>query len=161
VLGLRHHGINESYIETIKKTDFIPARTPEKFFTFPEPSEEVKAKKFTLEDVKNMDAADERHIIMGVNGKVLRVAPPDEQLKKYMQTNFGMSMTFFLLLIFLVLGGKDVTYLMVKSLYDPTLPKVKKPEDVTELHERWAENQMGVFQGNSFYLSCCVNFFFL
>lgn len=41
-----------------------------------------------------------------------------------------------------LVGAKDITWVIMQTLFDPDLPRIDSPEEISTIHNEWAENQM-------------------
>lgn len=128
VLGMKHHGVDEEYIDSIfMHVPYIPNRKPEEYLQFPQ---EKEGKSLKSVSHKEYEKKSKKRSWFVVGDRIIQVGPHDPR-SGFMQ--WVQSRT---------IGQPDCTWTWLQTLYDPDLPECDGPDGVTHLHQSWAENQM-------------------
>jgi len=154
--GLKAYGIDEDYIlDEIMSIPFIPDRKPENYLRFPPakgcnscrnstnsanvkfPCLSVHAWNKECHKRLNKAARSKRPyerdlILFRLGDRAIQVDGVDASLCnpfcKWLRRN--------------VQGPQDSTWVVVQTLFDPDLPMIASAEEITSVHQSWAENQM-------------------
>lgn len=141
--GMKAYGVDEDYInDEIMGTAYIPSRGPEDYLRFP-PSDPDQAELASLSLpawnkechrrlAKAGKACDKTLILFRVGDHAVQVigddASPDNPFCVWLRDRLQ--------------GPQDSTWVIVQTLFDPDLPLIASPEEVTCIHQAWAENQL-------------------
>lgn len=126
--GLRHFGVDEAWIERACDRCSQPTRAPEDYLRAPQ-AEDPDA--LPVWDARELRAqAGEGPYRMALGERVVEVEV-HEQLHPIYHDIFGQ-----------MLSGDEVTLKMCMAIYEPDLPSVDGPDDITPAHQAWAENMV-------------------
>jgi len=130
ICGAEEHGVEKSYIDILKKVDYMPSKKLEAFLKLPAPLPEFKDKLYTIQEyeqlTKSVDPFSTKIIIFGCNKKVIKVTPQQAQIFQYAAHNLH--------------GLKDVVMFFVKNQSDPNLPAVNSEQDLIDIHRYYVED---------------------
>ena len=127
--GMRHHGVDEEYIQyQILNVNYLPDRKPEDYLQFPPLN--IKTKKLHHVTMKEYEKKAKARNWFIIGDRVIQVGEHDE------------SCAFMGWAQHHIIAKADCTFTILQTLYDPDLPECERPEDVTHIHQAWAENQM-------------------
>lgn len=123
--GLRHFGADAAWVARIEAEPCNPARPVANWLTAPVAPEAAGAmRRFTLDEL----AAHKGQLpaVYAIGRKVL-------------QARMGEGHPFEP--IYRMISGTQACLFMLMNLYDPSLPPVEGPGDITPVHVAWAEDQ--------------------
>lgn len=143
--GMTAYGVDQDYInDEILGAAFIPSRKPEHYLQFlttkanrtpPSISPVVWNKEYEqrmAKASKSTRATDKNLILFRLGEHAIQVRGEDASPET----------PFCVWLRDRLQGPADSTWVVVQTLYDPDLPLIATAEEVTSVHQAWAENQM-------------------
>jgi len=137
IAGAEEHGVEKSYIDSLKKVEYIPSKKPEEYLRLPEPIGEYKDKVYTIQEyeqlINSIDPSITKYAILGCNKKVVKITIQNPEFLRYATKNFH--------------GLKDNVLQTVKNLTNTNLPPVNSEQDLTDLH-RWFVEDILMTRGN-------------
>ena len=147
--GMKAYGVDEDYIDDeIMSAAYIPNRKPDNYLRFPPLSaDDQNHKPATILSLPAWNRECQRRLSRAAKS----IHPTDKNLILFrlgehaIQVNgedAGPDNPFCVWLRDRLLGPQDSTWLVVQTHFDPDLPLIASPEEVTPAHQAWAENQM-------------------
>jgi len=137
ITGAEEHGLEKSYIDSLKKVEYIPSKKPEEYSRLPEPVGEYKDKVYTIQEyeqlISSIDPSITKYVILGCNKKLVKITIQSPEFLQYATKNFH--------------GVKDNVLRTVKSLTNSSLPPVNSEQDLTD-HHRWFVEDVLISRGN-------------
>jgi hypothetical protein len=136
--GMRHHGVEEDYIvKSVLGAPHIPSRKPDNYMVFSseDASQATVAPTISMEEYKER-CLTKPHFIVG--RRVVQIVAQDG---KAPSPFFNWTQSF-------LCGQEDATWKLWNHLVEPDLPPCDSPEQLTELHQRWAEDQLRFYFDN-------------
>ena len=136
--GMRSYGVDDSYIEDeIMGVSYIPSRKPGDYLRFPKASK-VQPRMTLMEWEKEcgrriQEASDQKKslLVFRLGNTVIQVDDDHDPENPFCVWVRGR-----------LVGAQDCTWVIIQTLFDPDLPRINSPEEVTIVHQEWAENQM-------------------
>jgi hypothetical protein len=112
---------------------YIPNRKPEDYLLFP-PEKKANSKKkgSKLKQISVSDFQKKSKSMgwLGVGKRVIQIGEHDPKS------------AFVQRVLTKLVGNINSTWVVMQTLYDPNLPVCETEQDITPLHEAWAENQL-------------------
>jgi hypothetical protein len=136
--GMRAYGVDEDYINnTILGVKFIPSKKPEKYPKCPpvDPAVEIPTLSLSAWNkeyqrrLNKVNKANSNLILFRIGEHVIQICHDPQH-------------PFYIWLKGNVQGPQDSTWVIVQALFDPDLPMIGTPQEVTPLHQAWAENEL-------------------
>lgn len=128
VLGAKHFGLEESYIQYLENHDYQPRPLPHQFKSFGPPPPDAPT--MTLEQVQTFDGQEGRPLYITIHGKVLARRFQDGQ--SHLARNFYAQMT--------LRHGHCREIGMAKTFYDPKYAVPDSFDDFTQEHSAYLEH---------------------
>ena len=136
--GMRSYGIDESYLEDqIMGVPYIPNRKPDEYLRFPMASKIeatmtlVEWEKECQRRLQKADAEKQNLLVFRLGSTVIQV-----------DDNHDPENPFCVWVRGRLVGPQDSTWVIIQTLFDPDLPLINCANEVTSVHQSWAENQM-------------------
>jgi len=130
IAGAEEHGVEKSYIDSLKKVEYISSKKPGEYLRLPEPVGEYKDKFYTIQEyeqlINSIDPSITKYVILGCNKKLVKITIQSPEFLRYATKNFH--------------GLKDNVMQTVKNLTDPNLPPVNSEQDLTDVHRYYVED---------------------
>ena len=143
--GMVAYGVDQEYInDEIMGVAFIPSRKPEQYLRFPpakpgstppsisQAAWDKEYQRRNAKAVKSKRASDRNLILFRLGEHVIQVrgenASPENPFCVWLRDRLQ--------------GPADSTWVIVQTYFDPDLPLIATPEEITAVHQAWAENQM-------------------
>lgn len=127
--GLQHFGADPAWIHRISSQPFQPHKTPDQYFTAEPASDPAQLPIWTEEQLAAYKGKiHHRRVIMACGPKVLEVGFSSKQGGPFAATLKDR------------MSGRDIAFGICEMLYNPKLPPLKSPKDVTAAHVAYAED---------------------
>lgn len=128
--GLAHYGALPAWVQTVAATPFKPSRRPEQYLRLPAPEDSTSLRTWTRQELGEHEAriSDDHRAIAAIGRKVIEIdtsARPNAPFVPILASH---------------IAGRDCVYGTCMNLYDPRLPPLSSPADVTAEHVAWAED---------------------
>jgi hypothetical protein len=136
--GMRAYGVEEDYINNhVMGVKFIPSRKPEGYLKFPPKDPTVELPTISLSAwnkkcqrrLNKVDKKNSNLILFRIGEHAIQIRHDPQH-------------AFFIWLKDRLQGPQDSTWVIVQTLFDPDLPMIATPQQVTPLHQAWAENEL-------------------
>lgn len=131
--GMKAYGVDPDYIkDEILGVEFVPDRKPEDYLTFPPattPTPTVSLAYWNKECPKRLQKAAKKNTML----VLFRIGQHVMQVKDESPDN-----PFCVWIRDRLQGPQESTWVIIQTLFDPDLPLIAAPEEVTPLHHRWA-----------------------
>lgn len=137
--GMKSYGVNDDYIaEEIMDTPYIPNRNPMDYMRFPPASKLIPRMNLLEWDIERArmiqraNAANQNLLLLRIGRHVIKVQDdhdPESPFNVWVKGRCGE-------------GKEDATWCVIQTLFDPDLPLINSADEVSILHQEWAENQM-------------------
>eukprot|EP00775_Hariotina_reticulata_P008447 gene8447-8631_t len=134
--GLRHFGADPSWIQGVAATPFTPNKKPEQYERIPLPADPASLRTFTSQELAAFrDKIVDGKAISALGSKVMEVDLSGRENGPYAN------------IVKTHMTGHDHTYNLCMNLYDPGLPELHSPKDLTG--ELRADDNLGLrLEGN-------------
>jgi hypothetical protein len=127
--GLRHFGADPAWVQHIASQDFKPDKTPGQHMTAPTAGDPNELPTWTQQQLaEHQGKLDGHRAIMSCGPKILEV-----DFSSHEQNHFVATMKQHMC-------GRDISFGLCQLLYDPRLPPLNSPNDVTDAHCAFAED---------------------
>ena len=136
--GMQSYGVDDGYIEDqIMGVSYIPSRKPADYLRFPKASKSQPSMtlvEWELECGRRLEEASDQKkslLVLRLGRTVIQVDDDHDPENPFCVWVRGR-----------LVGPQDCTWVIIQTLFDPDLPRINSPEEVTIVHQEWAENQM-------------------